>query len=80
MPHITIQQLIDYWLTRLVRKTAAGDYYEDRFNQNLLTDGVRGQSFDDKQAVIKRGASEYIKLRNGPRLCAFGLEPSTNAG
>jgi hypothetical protein len=29
-----------------------------------LTEGVRGQSFDDKQAVIKRGASEYIKLRN----------------
>ena len=47
------------------RKTAAGEYYEDEFNQNLLTEGVRGQSFDDKQAVIKRGASEYIKLRNG---------------
>ena len=47
------------------RKTAAGEYYEDVFNHQLLTEGVRGQSFDDKQAVIKRGASEYIKLRNG---------------
>ena len=42
------------------RKTVAGE-----FNQNLLTEGVRGQSFADKQAVIKRGASEYIVLRNG---------------
>ena len=37
----------------------------DELNQTLLTDGVRGQTFDDKQAVVKRGASEYIKLRNG---------------
>ena len=46
-------------------KTPAGEYYEDEFNQILLTDGVKGQTFNDKQAVIKRGASEYIKLRNG---------------
>ena len=46
-------------------KTPAGEYYEDELNQNLLTDGVKGQTFNDKQAVIKRGASEYIKLRNG---------------
>ena len=46
-------------------KTPAGEYYEDEFNQILMTDGVKGQTFNDKQAVIKRGASEYIKLRNG---------------
>ena len=46
-------------------KTPAGEYYEDVFNQILMTDGVKGQTFNDKQAVIKRGASEYIKLRNG---------------
>ena len=46
-------------------KTPAGEYYEDEFGQNLLTDGVKGQTFNDKQAVTKRGASEYIVLRNG---------------
>ena len=34
------------------KKTTACDYYEDEFNQNLLADGVRGQTFDDCQAVI----------------------------
>ena len=42
-----------------------GVYYEDEFGQHLLTDGVKGQTFNDKQAVTKRGASEYIVLRNG---------------
>ena len=46
-------------------KTPAGEYYEEEFNQKLLTEGVKGQTFNDKQAVIKRGASEYIVLRNG---------------
>ena len=46
-------------------KTPAGEYYEDEFGQNLLTDGVKGQTFNDKQGVTKRGASEYIVLRNG---------------
>ena len=47
------------------KETAAGNHYEDEYGKTLLTDGVRGQTFNDKQAVIKRGASEYIKLRNG---------------
>ena len=45
------------------KRTTAGDYYEVEFNQTLLTDGVKGQTFNDKQSVIKRGASEYVKLR-----------------
>ena len=47
------------------KKTAAGNHYEDEYGKILLTDGVRGQTFGDKQPVIKRGSSEYIKLRNG---------------
>ena len=46
------------------KKTAAGRHYEDEYGVTLLTQGVKGQTFDDKQPVIKRGASEYIKLRN----------------
>ena len=44
--------------------TAAGNHHEDEYGKTLLTDGVRGQTFNDKQPVIKRGASEYIWLRN----------------
>lgn len=46
------------------KKTAAGEKYEDEFGKTLLTEGVKGQTFDDKQPAIKRGASEFIKLRN----------------
>ena len=46
-------------------KTTAGACYEDEFGPNLLTEGVRGQTFNDEQAVTKRGSSEYIVLRNG---------------
>ena len=46
------------------KKTAAGNYYEDEFGKTLLTQGVKGNTFNDKQPVVKRGASEYIKLRN----------------
>jgi hypothetical protein len=35
------------------------------FDQILLTEGVKGQTFNDNQGVTKRGASEYIVLRNG---------------
>ena len=47
------------------KTTAAGNHYEDGYGKTLLTDGVRGQTFNDNQPVIKRGASEIIKLRNG---------------
>jgi hypothetical protein len=47
------------------KKHPHGEYYEDEFNQKLLTEGVKGQTFNDKQGVTKRGASEYIVLRNG---------------
>ena len=29
------------------RKTAAGNHYEDEYGKNLLTQGVKGQTFDD---------------------------------
>ena len=45
-------------------KTSAGILYEDEFGYNLLTEGVRGQTFDDEQPVVTRGSSEYIELRN----------------
>ena len=45
--------------------TPAGKHYEDEVGQCLLTEGVRGgETFNDKQAVNKRGSNEYIKLRN----------------
>ena len=46
-------------------KTPAGEYHEDEFGQKMLTEGVKGQTFNDQQGVTKRGASEYIVLRNG---------------
>ena len=59
----TTQQPIDFWSTRLVGKQRQANIMKT--NQKLLTEGVRDRSLDVKQVVIKRGASEYIKLRNG---------------
>ena len=50
------------------KKTAAGDHYENEDGKTLLTDGVKGQTFNDKQAVIKHGSSKYIVLRNGKKV------------
>ena len=48
--------------------TAAGRHWEDEYGEPLLTAGVKGQTFDDNQAVIQRQSSEYIKLRNGKEM------------
>ena len=50
---------------QVVSRSPLGVYFEEEFGQNLLTDGVKGQTFNDQKAVTKRGASEFIVLRNG---------------
>ena len=47
--------------------TSAGRAWQDMVGPDapLLTTGTRGQTFQSDQPTEQRGASEYIKLRNG---------------
>ena len=45
--------------------TAAGKHWEDTTGETVMTEGMKGQTFDHRQPTVKRGASETITLRNG---------------
>ena len=67
------------WVDATGTKTAAGNYFEDQFRKTLLTEGVKGQTFDDKQPVIKRGQVSTSNFGTITRWWSGrGTVPSTN--